>query len=185
MKKVTKDDVQKIVLSGLMLIGLIYCYFTFLIGPLNFQETRNTATIAALDKQLAEAKTKLLRTRNLGQDAKTASETLSLVNDQIPDGSPIAWFPPRIRAFFERHNIKDVVVRIGSTDKPADPMLVAYNNVAWTIDIAQVPYGVLGNALSGLENEEMLLEITHFQLSNLGDNLENQRVSFNATTLLR
>lgn len=185
MKKLSKDDIQKIVLSALMLIGLIYSYFTFLIGPMNFRETRDLAAIEALDKKLAEAKIKLLRTRNLGQDAKAAAETLSQVNEQIPDGSPIAWFPPRIRAFCERHNIKDVVVRLGSTAKPADPTLVAYNNVTWTIEIPQTPFAVLGNALSGLENEEMLLEITHLQLSNLGDNLENQRVSLTVTTLLK
>ncbi len=185
MKKLAKEDIEKIGLSSLMLIGLIYCYFTFLIGPLNFKEIRDTAAIAALDAQLADAKTKLLRTRNLGADAQKASETLAQVNEQIPDGSPIAWFPPRIRAFFERHNIKDAVVRIGNSDKPSDPSLVAYSNVSCTMDIPQVPYTVLGNALSGLENEEMLLEITHLQLNNLGDNLENQRVSLTATMLLK
>lgn len=185
MKKLSKDDISKIILSALMLIGLIYGYFTFLIGPMNLQETRNAAAIEALDKKLADAKIKLLRTRNLGQDAKAAAEILSQVNEQIPDGSPIAWFPPRIRAFCERHDIKDVVIRLGSTEKPADATLVAYNNVAWTIEIPQVPFGVLGNALSGLENEEMLLEITRLQMNNLGDNLENQRVSISATTLLK
>lgn len=185
MKKFSKDEIQKISLSALMLIALVYCYFTFLVGPLKTQETRNTATIAQLDRQLADARTKLLRIRNLREDAKKAAETLTQVNEQIPDGSPIAWFPPRMRAFFERHNIKDTVVRIGSSDKPADASLAAYNNVAWTIDIPQVPFGVLGNTLSGLETEEILLEITHLQLSNLGDNLENQRVSITATTLLK
>lgn len=185
MKKLSKDDIKKIALSALMLIALIYSYFSFLIGPMNSKETRDTATIDVLDKKLADAKTKLLRTRNLGEDAKAAAETLSQVNEQIPDGSPIAWFPPRIRAFCERHNIKDVVIRIGSTEKSADATLAGYNNVTWMIEIPQTPYGVLGNALSGLENEEMLLEITHLQLSNLSDNLENQRVSLTATTLLK
>lgn len=185
MKKLSKDDIQKMVLSGLMLLGLIYCYFTFLVGPLSFQQTRNTVMIEALDKQIADAKTKVLRTHNLAQNAKAAAELISQVNEQIPDGSPIAWFPPRMRAFFERHNIKDVLIRTGTTGKPADPALAAYSNVDWTIEVPQVPYGVLGNALSGLENEEMLLEIFHFQLSNLGDNLENQRLSISATTLLK
>lgn len=185
MKKLSKDDIQKISLSGLLLVGLIYGYFTFLIGPLNFSETRNTAAIAALDAQLADARTKVLRARNLGNDARQATETLTQINEQIPDGSPIAWFPPRIRAFFERHNIKDTVIRIGSSDRPGEAALANYNNVQWTIEIPQVSFGALGIALSGLENEEMLLEITRLQINGLPNDLENQRVSINASTLLK
>ena len=185
MKKLTKDDIQKISLSSLLLVGLIYCYFTFLIGPLNFAERRNASAIAALDTQLAEARTKVLRTRNLSDDARKAAETLTQVNEQIPDGAPIAWFPPRIRAFFDRHNIKDVAVRISDANKPSDPALAAYNNVPWAIEIPQVPYGPLGIALAGLENEEMLLEINQLQMTAVPENLENQRVSINVVTLLK
>ena len=38
-KKFNKDQIQKIVLSVLGFIGLIYCYFTFFLGPLE-QEPR-------------------------------------------------------------------------------------------------------------------------------------------------
>ena len=34
-KKLNKDQIQKIVLSALGFIALIYCYFNFFLGPLN------------------------------------------------------------------------------------------------------------------------------------------------------
>ena len=42
------------------------------------------------------------------EQAHAAEETLAQVNDMIPEGAPIAWFPPRIHAFFDRHNLKGV-----------------------------------------------------------------------------
>ncbi len=33
-KKMSKDEIQKIVLSAIGFVALIYCYFTFFLGPL-------------------------------------------------------------------------------------------------------------------------------------------------------
>ena len=51
MKKLTKDQLQKIILSSLMMVGLIYCYFTFLIAGLNKGDDGANAGIADLDTQ--------------------------------------------------------------------------------------------------------------------------------------
>jgi hypothetical protein len=185
MPNLTKDQIQKIFLSALLMMMLIYGYFSFLIGPLNKSETRNKAAIEALDQQLAQARTKILRTRNLQEEARVAGETLAAINDQIPEGAPIAWFPPRMRAFFDRHNIKETLVRPGPTEKPAEPELANYKNVNWVIDASLAKFIPLSLALAGLENDEMLLEITHLQINTLPENLEEQRVSINVITLLK
>ena len=44
-KKLTKDQIQKIVLSGLGFIALIYCYFNFFLGPLNKSRASMNMTI--------------------------------------------------------------------------------------------------------------------------------------------
>ena len=103
----------------------------------------------------------------------------------IPEGAPIAWFPPRIHAFFERHNLKGVNVRPGSVEGGPDPLMHNFRNADWTIDIPQAGLTPLGIALAGLENEEKLLEITHLQITTLADSPEKQHVSMNVTTLLK
>jgi hypothetical protein len=184
MNKLTKDQIQKIVLSSLLMCFLIYAYFTFLIGPLNTKATNNDAAIAALDAQLAQAKTKILRARNLQDEARKAGETLAQINEQIPEGAPIAWFPPRLRAFFDRHNIKDVTVKIGNAQRATEPELAAFQNVTWVVDVPRANFVPLSIALAGLENEEMLLEINRLQI-NMTDNLESQRITMNLNTLLK
>ena len=183
--KFSKDQIQKMFLSGLLMVGLIYCYFTFLIDPLAKTDKLHEASIAGLEEQLGKAQSEIKRSKAMQEQAKSAAETLAQVNDMIPEGAPIAWFPPRIHAFFDRHNLKGVTVRPGSMDGAPDPTLHNFRNAEWTIDVPQAGASPLGIALAGLENEEKLLEITHLQIMSLADSPEKQHVSMNVTTLLK
>ena len=185
MQKFSKDQIQKMCLSGLMMLGLIYCYFTFLIGPLGKADTSHEAGIATLDDEIAKAKTEIKRSKAMQEQAKAAEETLAQVNEMIPEGAPIAWFPPRIHAFFDRHNLKGVTVRPGSVDGAPDPAMHNFRSADWTIDVPQAGASSLGIALAGLENEEKLLEILHLQITTLTDSPEKQHVSLNVITLLK
>ena len=185
MKKLTKDQIQKIALSSLMMVGLIYCYFTFLIAGLNKADISNADAIDNLDKEIAKAKSTIKRSSSVEEQARSAEETLAQVNDMIPDGAPIAWFPPRMTAFFARHNIKNVVTRSISIDATTDAVMKDYRNATWSLDIPQVGTSALGITLAGLENEEKLLEITRLQVSTQADAPEKQRVSMNLLTLLK
>ena len=185
MNKFNKDQKQKIFLSGLLMIGLIYCYFNFLITPLGKQDAARAASIEGLDAKLAKAQTTLKRSKSVQNQAKSAQETLAQVGDMVPEGAPIAWFPPRIHAFFDRHAVKGSIVRPGSLDAAPDPAMQNFRNADWTIDLPQVGIAPLGIVLAGLENEEKLLEITRLQISTQADSPEKQHVAMNVTTLLK
>ncbi len=182
MNKLTKDQWQKISLSALLMIGLIYCYFTFLIGPMGKTDASNLASIEALDGQLAQARTQEMRSRTIEAQARTAEETLAQVNDMIPEGEPIAWFPPKMHDFLERQNLKNSVVRPAGGASPEAGM-GDLKSETWSIEVPQSGFVQLGIALAGLENEEKLLQITHLQISNQVDNPEKQHVMINVVAL--
>lgn len=185
MKKFTKDQLQKIILSSLMMIGLIYCYFTFLIAALNKSDVDTANTIDKLDKQIAAAKSNVKRSASVEEQARSSEELLAQVSDMVPDGAPIAWFPPRMNTFFTRHGVKGVAVRSAGIDATTDPVMKDFRNANWTVDIPQVGSTALGITLAGLENEEKLLEITKLQVTTQVDAPEKQRVSLNLLTLLK
>ena len=185
MKKLTKDQIQKIALSSLMMIGLIYCYFTFLIAGLNKTDAACATGIEDLDKKISQAQSTIKRSGSVEESARSAEETLAQVKDMIPEGAPIAWFPPRMTAFFARHNIKNIVTRNSGIDTAPDAVMRDFRNASWTIDIPQVGASALGITLAGLENEEKLMEITRLQVSTQADAPEKQRVSLNLFTLLK
>ena len=185
MNKLSKDQKQKIFLSSLLMLGLVYCYFSFLITPLGKGDVAAAAAIEALDAKIAKSKSTLKRSKAVQEQARTAEETLAQVGDLIPDGAPIAWFPPRIHAFFDRHALKGSIVRPGALDSAPDPALHNFRTADWTIDLPQAGLIPLGIALAGLENEEKLLEITRLQISTPADNPEKQHVSMNISTLLK
>jgi hypothetical protein len=182
MNKLSKDQIQKISLSSLMMIALIYCYFTFLITPTSKADAANLQSIDELDTQLAQAKSQEMRSRAIQAQARTSDETLAQVNDMIPEGEPIAWFPPKMRDFLDHQNLKNVSVRPNGTANPEAGMgdLKSEN---WTIDIPQCAFYQLGIALAGLENQEKLLQVTHLQISTQVDNPEKQHVAITVNAL--
>ena len=76
-----------------------------------------------MDANLEKARSEIKRSHAVTDQAKSAEETLAQVGDMIPDGAPIAWFPPRIKAFFDRHNLKGSTVQTGGIDATGDPTL--------------------------------------------------------------
>ena len=54
--KLGKDEIQKIFLGGLMLIGLLYCYFAMLLGPLGTNKEQNEKKAAEFRAKIVAAK---------------------------------------------------------------------------------------------------------------------------------
>ena len=185
MNKLSKDQIQKIFLSSLLMIGLIYCYFTFLITPLGVNEEHAVKRTEELNGSLAKAKSAMARSHSVEEQSRTAAETMAQASDMIPEGAPIAWFPPRMTAFFNRHNLKNVAVRVGGFSPAGDPGLKDFRNGDWTLDMPQTGINQLGIALAGLENEEKLMEVTRLQISSTADAPEKQHASINVVTLLK
>ena len=185
MNKLSKDQIQKIFLSSLLMIGLIYCYFTFLIEPLGKSVTDAATHTEELNGKLAKARSEVLRSKSVEEQARAATETMAQANDMIPEGAPIAWFPPRMTAFFNRHNLKGVGVRGGAAGVAGEPGLKDFRNGEWTLELPPASINQLGIVLAGLENEEKLMEITHLAISTQADAPEKQHASLNVVTLLK
>lgn len=184
-RKFTKDEIQKIILSVLLMGGLLYAYNEFLLGNLSRQERAASASLKDLEGKITTAGGRIKRLKALEEQGKATGETTATVNALIPDGEPIAWFPPRVKAFFDRHNIRDVAVRLERKDKPAEPELAGtYNSFQWAVELPAVAFTPLGIALAGLENEEQLLEINRLQISTQPTTPERQRVSLSCATLV-
>ncbi len=112
--RLDKDQQKKVLLSLMLLVGTIYCYFTFLLNPLRAGEVAAEAESVGLTKKITEADGKMRGFNSLKVQAAEAGELVTQVNAFIPNGAPIAWFPPRLRAFFDRQGIKGSVVRLRS-----------------------------------------------------------------------
>ena len=111
-KKFNKDQIQKIILSSLGFVALIYCYFTFFLGPLNRSRASMTQTIAELQMKTASSKTEMKKTANLELQAKAATSRYDALKATTEEGAPIAWFPPKMRTFFGSQGIDKAAARL-------------------------------------------------------------------------
>lgn len=182
--KLNKDQVQKIVLSTLGFIGLIYCYFNFFLGPLNRSRESMSKTIAELQAKTAASKTELKKTDNLEIQAKEATGRYEAFKKTTADGAPIAWFPPKMRTFFEKQGIDKASVRLESSGDFPQPELSGWLRDSWAIDLPQSEYDVLGKAIAELENTEALLSVQRVSIRAIPDEPQYQQVALSVQTVL-
>lgn len=186
MKKLNKDQIQKIGLSVLGFIGLIYCYFSFFLGPLNKSRAAAEAQIAELQAKMASSKTELKKTANLEVQAKEATGRYEALKATTAEGAPIAWFPPKMRTFFAEQGIEKVGARLESSADFKQPELTDWVKDTWVIEMPQSDYPDLGKAVAKLENTEPLLAVQRIVIQAVPEDPQYQQVSLSAeTTLLK
>lgn len=183
-KKLNKDQIQKIALSTIGFIGLIYCYFNFFLGPLNRSRESMTKTIAELQSKTASSINEMKKTDNLEAQAKEATSRYEAFKRTTAEGAPIAWFPPKMKTFFGSHKIDRAAVRLDSSGDFPQAELSSWLKDAWVIDLPQSEYGVLGKALAELENTEALLSVQRVSIRAVPDEPQFQQVALSVQTVL-
>ena len=108
----TKDQIKKLSLSAIGFVFLLYVYFTFFLGPLNRSRDGMLLKIKDLQSKLDSSKEEMTKAVKLEQRAKTSTSRFAALKAFNPEGAPIAWFPPRIRAFFADQQIDKAVARL-------------------------------------------------------------------------
>lgn len=183
--KFNKDQVQKIVLSAIGFVGLIYVYFTFFLGPLNKSRANADATIADLQSKIASSKSEMAKANSLEERAAVATGRFAALKAMSPEGAPIAWFPPRIKVLFANEDIEKVTVRLENSVPFKQPEMEEWSHYNWLMDLPQTDYATVGKAIAALENSEPLLAVTRITIKAVGDEPQFQQVSINATSTLR
>ena len=182
--KLSKDQIQKVSLSAVGFVILLYVYFSFFLGPLN--KSRNGMLVKIKDKQskLDSSKNDLAKARTLEQQAKAATARFAALKALNPEGAPIAWFPPRIKVFFANHQIDKAVARLENNIGFKQTELSAWMKYSWSIDLPQADYATLGKALAELENNEPLLSVTKITIRALPDQPQAQQVVLVASNVI-
>ena len=180
-----KDQIQKVLLTGVGFVILLYVYFSFFLGPLSRSRNTALATIADKQQKLASSEENMKKAAKLEQQAKTATARFAALQALSPEGAPIAWFPPRVKSFFASEQIDKAVARLENNAPFKQPELAEWMKYTWLIDIPQADYARLGNAIADLENAEPLLAITKLSIKAAQEQPEFQQVVLSATTVIK
>jgi len=182
---IRKDQIQKIALSLVGFVILLYVYFNFFLGPLN--RSRNTMLTSMKDKQskLDSSKSEMSKAASLEQEAKTATTRFAAFKALNPEGAPIAWFPPRIKVFFANEQVDKAVARLEGSFGFKQAELADWLRYNWVINIPQADYARLGKAIADLENTEPLLSVAKISIHSLQDQPQFQQVDLVASNIIQ
>ena len=181
--KLGKDEIQKLVLGGLLLLGVAYSYFDLLLFPLKKRQEATLKSTVALGPEIQTAQAQIKKVQELERSVPEKTVVLRQIDAMIPEGSPVAWFPTKVGDFFRRQGIEKATTKINSETPEKD--LVGFRRLAWGIDLPKVAYGQFGGAISALENEEPLLEIRTMQIDASRDDAESQRSTITVHNLVK
>ena len=180
--KLSKDQFQKLFLSAVGFIVLIYVYFSFFLGPLSTSRDSALAQIDDLQGKVANSKNELTKTAKLEKQAETATNQFAALKALSPEGAPIAWFPPRIKTFFANQDIDKASARLESNSPYKEADLANWTRYGWVIELPQAEFSTLGRAVAALENGEPLLSITRINIKALSEDPQFQQVTLTAST---
>ena len=180
----SKEHTKKLVLGAFGLIGLLYVYFAFFLGPLHNSERTMRDRIEDLQGKVASSKTEMVKAAKLEESARAATGHYDALRALSPEGAPIAWFPPRMKTFFAEQHIDKATARLDSTTVCKEKELAAWSRYIWTIDLPQADFVPLGKAIAELENSEPLLSIKKLAIRVSGETPELQQVSLTVSTII-
>lgn len=182
--KLSKDQIQKIALSVIGFIALVYVYLNFFLAPLAKSRTAMQRQIADLQAKIETSRTEIPKAANLEKQASTATTRYAALEALSPEGAPIAWFPPRMKLFFANQQIDKATVKLEGSAAYPQTQLVNWTRYSWQIDLPQAQFAVAGKAIAQLENSEPLLNITRLSLRAGTDNPQYQQVNLTASTAI-
>lgn len=180
--KLEQEKIKKMGLSLAVLLVLLYGYFAYLLGPLEHSEKGALQGIASLEPQISDAKAQITNTAALEQKAPEATAFLNRLKNTIPDGAPIAWFPPKMADFFKSHGIDKCATRIVSEEPDSMP---GFKRIVWSINVPKVEFISLGAAISTLENTEPLLTVLNVSVDATRENAQYQHATLTLSTLVK
>ena len=182
--KFTKDQIQKIGLSAIGFVALLYVYFNFFLGPLNKSRATMTATIHNLEGKLGSSKSETTKAAKLEQQAGSATGRFAALKSLSPEGAPIAWFPPRMKSLFANERIEKANARLETSGAYKQPELAGWTKYTWNIEISEADFAMLGKAIAQLENSEPLLSVVKLSIHAIPNSPEFQQVNLSANTAI-
>jgi hypothetical protein len=180
--KLDQEQVKKIALTSLLLCALLYGYFAYLLGPLQQSVLNANNGIAGTIPAIADAKKQIALTADLETKAPKATAFLAAIKNSIPDGEPIAWFPPKMVDFFKARGIDKCTARLVSE---APDTMAGFKRIVWSVDVPKVGFIPLGMAISTLENNEPLLSVTNVAIEATREDAEYQHATLILVTLVK
>jgi hypothetical protein len=182
--KLSKDQIKKLMLSAMGFVVLVYVYFSFFLGPLNGSRDTMLGQIDEFQGKVANSKNELTKTAKLEKQAETATTRFAALKALSPEGAPIAWFPPRMKAFFANQEIDKATARLETSSAFKETDLASWMRYNWLLELPQADFATLGKAVAALENSEPLLSITRISIKALPEDPQFQQVTLSASTAM-
>lgn len=181
--KLSKDQKQKIALGAMLLVFVIYASIEFLIGPAQTEREQALKNAEAMEPKIKAAKVQIMKTKELENKLPDTEKLANQVKSMIPEGSAVAWFPPRVAEYFKRQGVDKLTARPNS--EVAEKDLPEFQRMNWGLEIPRAEFVPLGKAIAELENGEPLMEIQGIDIEVNRDDVQVQRVNITINNLVR
>jgi hypothetical protein len=184
--KVSKENVQKIILGAIVCAGFLYYYTAQMLDPLTVREKVLTGQIRDLEAKIRDGRSKIAQARVVQGTEATKDEAqtaYAIMQEKIPSAQPIAWLPTRLGELFKARGLAKQNYHCETSG--SNTGIPGFHSSTWVVDFPAAPFSEFGSAVAGLENEDGLSQITKFQVSATSKDPQNHHAQFTFSTLVK
>ena len=181
--KLGKEEIQKLVLGLIMAAGVVYSYFALLLGPLQTQQATARKSAEAIEPEIVKAKLHIKKAQDVARSEAAANATVTQIGAMIPEGSPVAWFPPRIADIFKAHGVDKAGTRLNN--EIPEKELPGFRRLSWGVELPKVDFNAFAAAVAQIENDEPLTEIASLQVNSTKEDAESQNALLNLYSIVK
>jgi hypothetical protein len=183
MSIVSKDAITKLVFVTILFGGLVYVYWAFFLEPLQKKRTAMVTAIADYEKKLAQSGGTLKQAASIDASSAISLRQMTELEENVPAGAPIAWFPPVLKALFASEKITVGGSSVRRPFKAND--LPKYSRTDWAVEIPEADFFDLGRRLAQLENERLLCSVISVRIYANPDHPEVQTATLGLTLVVK
>lgn len=167
------------------LAALVYCYLSFLLGPLQASQAGMINTTAELEGKIAASKKTVDQTAQLERTAAAAIGAKEKMDAMMPEGSPLAWVPPRLKSFFASDGVETGPIRLLNTLPTKRPELSAFAIDEWLVEFPRADFLALAKSIARFESENPLGSIVSVRVHANDAELGFQTVTLGIRTIVK
>lgn len=119
--------------AGGAVLGAAWLFYSQAIGPLQERTADSLRKLVHLRAHLATARGTIQQVREQEQEAGRARGELQRSHGDVRGGSPMVWFPDRMKQHFGRYGIPESVTRLNTALK--EPGLPRCQRTYWAVDL--------------------------------------------------
>lgn len=181
--QLSKDQIQKIFICAMFVIGIYYVCFSMLIGPAKKTMAKMAKDSEKISKDISTAEGKIKAVSLAEATQKQSEQYIAKIEEFMPNELPRTYYPPEILKAFSDAGVTISQPLVSSVPVSFSKVGNAFTRYGWIFSINGITYHDFGRLQAKIENERPLWQFYEIEMTANANSEEKHNVKMVMGTL--